>query len=210
MKIVRALSVALAIPSSAPAAAFQAGAGSRGPHFVARRGTPRTTTPQSSPAPTTALRMSDFASAMPEKPEQSLRERLEDSATQMLADLEARLGEGVDQPPEADALREARDADAEEGDEKTIALRIYELMIEQGMTYDIDAETGRLSPTQFDIKNNLDVPEVKREFQQLYAYGMQMISRGLIDMETCKGVVMKRLIDRTGLSPEEFDKWLGY
>ena len=47
-------------------------------------------------------------------------------ATQFIADLTARLGEGVDPPPEMEVLREARDAD---GDENTLALRIFELMI---------------------------------------------------------------------------------
>lgn len=78
------------------------------------------------------------------------------------------------------------------------------------MTYDIDADTGRLTPTQFDVKNNLGIPEVKAEFKRLYAYGIELVKRGLIDLETCKAVVKKRLIDRTGLLPEEFDKWLGY
>lgn len=78
------------------------------------------------------------------------------------------------------------------------------------MTYDIDPETGKLSPTQFDIKNNLDVPEVKAEFKHLYEYGMQLIERGLIDIDTVKDVAKTKLISRTGLSPEEFDKWLGY
>lgn len=149
----------------------------------------------------------DFPTAMPEKPQQTMKEKLAESATQFIADITSRLADGVDAPPELDALRKARDADSDEG---TLALRIYELMIEQGMTYDIDAETGRLSPTQFDIKSNLDVPEVKSEFKHLYSYGMELIKRGLIDIETCKEVVKTRLIDRTGLSPEEFDKWLGY
>ena len=78
------------------------------------------------------------------------------------------------------------------------------------MRYDIDPETGRLSPTQFDIKENLDVPEVKAEFKHLYSYGMELIKRGLLSLDTGKEVVTKRLIDRTGLTPEEFDKWLGY
>ena len=78
------------------------------------------------------------------------------------------------------------------------------------MRYDIDAETGRLSPTDFDIKNNLDVPEVKAEFKHLYSYGMELIKRDLIDVGTCKKIVLTRLIERTGLGPEEFDKWLGY
>ncbi len=47
-------------------------------------------------------------------------------ATQFIADLTARLGEGVDPPPEMEVLREARDSDC---DENTLALRIYELMI---------------------------------------------------------------------------------
>jgi len=158
---------------------------------------------------TTTLKMSDFdfPSAMPEKPQQTMQEKLEESATQFIADLSTRLGDGVDPPPEMEALKKARD---EGSDENTLATKIYELMIEQGMLYDIDAETGRLTPTQFDIKANLDIPEVKSEFKHLYEYGMELIKRGLIELDTCKGIVEKRLIDRTGLSPEEFDKWLGY
>lgn len=158
---------------------------------------------------TTMLSMSDFdfPSAMPEKPEQSMKEKLEESATQFIADIESRMSDGTDPPPEMEALKKARDADS---DEKTLALRIYELMIEQGMLYDVDAETGKLSPTQFDIKANLDIPEVKSEFKHLYSYGMQLIARDLIDLDICKDVVKERLINRTGLSPEEFDKWLGY
>ena len=68
----------------------------------------------------------DFPSAMPEKPQQNLKEKLEESATRFIADLTARLADGVDPPPEMEALKEARDADS---DEKTLALRIYELMI---------------------------------------------------------------------------------
>lgn len=82
--------------------------------------------------------------------------------------------------------------------------------IEQGMMYDVDADTGVLTPTQFDIKNNLDIPEVKAEFKHLYTYGMELIKRGMIDLETAKECVKTRLIERTGLSPEEFDEWLGF
>ena len=78
------------------------------------------------------------------------------------------------------------------------------------MLYDVDAETGNLTPTQFDIKNNLDIPEVKAEFSHLYKYGMELIKRGMIDIETVKQTVKERLIKRTGLTPQEFDEWLGY
>ena len=81
---------------------------------------------------------------------------------------------------------------------------------EQGMMYDVDADTGVLTPTQFDIKNNLDIPEVKAEFKHLYTYGMELIKRGMIDLDTAKDCVKTRLIERTGLSPEEFDEWLGF
>jgi len=151
---------------------------------------------------------SDFASAMPAKPELSMKEKLVESATVFIADIESRLADGVDAPPEIEALKEARDSP--DSDEKLLALRIYELMIEQGMLYDIDAETGKLSLTDFDIKTNLDIPEVKAEFAHLYKYGMQLIGRDLIDMDTCKDIVQKRLIERTGLTPEKFDEWLGY
>ena len=78
------------------------------------------------------------------------------------------------------------------------------------MLYDVDADTGKLSPTDFDIKNNLDIPEVKAEFDHLYKYGIELIKRGMIDVDLAKETVKERLIKRTGLSPEEFDEWLGY
>mmetsp|Transcript_27401 Transcript_27401/g.55980 ORF Transcript_27401/g.55980 Transcript_27401/m.55980 type:complete len:215 (+) Transcript_27401:166-810(+) len=161
-------------------------------------------------ASTTALQMSDFdfPSAMPEKPQQTMREKLEDSATTFIADITARLGEGVEPPPELEALQAARDEEG--GDAPTLALKIYELMIEQGMRYDVDPDNGKLTPTQFDIKNNLDIPEVKAEFDHLYKYGMELIRRGMLDIDVAKETVKEKLIKRTGLTPEEFDEWLGY
>ncbi len=150
---------------------------------------------------------SDFASAMPEKPQMSKEEQMIENATAFIVDIENRLGEGVDPVPEVEALRQARDANA---DPKTIAIKIYELMIEQGMTYDQDPATGSLTPTNFDIKNNLDVPEVKKEFGYLYKYGMNLCLAGVMDVDEVKEIVTARLIERTGLTPEEFDAWLGY
>ena len=157
----------------------------------------------------TPLRMleSDFASAMPEKPEMTKQEKIIESATKFIIDLENRLDVGVEPVPELEALRQARDAGA---DEKVLAIKIYELMIEQGMTYDQDPETGLLTPTNFDIKSNLDIPEVKNEFGYLYKYGMNLCLAGVLDVDEVKEIVKPRLIERTGLSPEEFDAWLGY
>ncbi len=158
-----------------------------------------------------SLRMSDFesdfSSAMPDKPELSFQEQMSESATTFIADIESRLTEGVSPPPELEELRAARDADA---DASELALKIYILLIEQGMLYDSDPDTGKLAYTNFDIKANLDIPEVKQEFAYLYRYGMGLIAKGVVDIDLIKEEVKKRLIERTGLSPEEFDSWLGY
>jgi len=150
---------------------------------------------------------SDFQSAMPEKPKLSFQEQMEESATTFIADVESRLAEGVSAPPELEELRAARDDGA---DASELALKVYILMIEQGMVYDSDPETGALSYTNFDIKGNLEVPEVKQEFAYLYTYGINLIGRGVIGVDRVKEEVKQRLIDRTGLSPEKFDEWLGY
>ena len=151
---------------------------------------------------------SDFGTAMPEKPKQTLLEKLNESATNFIVTLESRLANGVEAPPELQQLRSARDSS--DTTEKELVKLIYELMIEQGMCYDEDAETGKLSPTDFDIPNNLEVPEVKQEFSHLYKYGMGLVQQNLMDVETCKSIVETRLIKRTGLTPQKFDEWLGY
>lgn len=204
MFVSSALITVMALASPSPALAFTT------PKFQMQRC--RTTSSlhrvhTTSQPTSSALKMSDFGTAMPDKPQQTMKEKLMESATTFILDIEARLADGVDPPPEVETLRAARDADS---DESTLALRIYELMIEQGMTYDVDAETGKLSPTQFDIKNNLDIPEVKAEFAHLYQYGMQLIARDLLDVDVAKECVKTRLIERTGKTPEEFDAWLGY
>jgi len=156
-----------------------------------------------------SLRMSDFdfPSAMPEKPKLSVKEQIEQSATDFINSMTVAMGPGIEPPPELKALETAR---ADGADAPELALRIYELMIERGMLYDEAPDTGTLTPTEFNIKENLDVPEVKAEFGHLYKYGMMLMDRGLLTADEVKDTVMKRLIKRTGLSPEDFDKWLGY
>ena len=152
---------------------------------------------------------SDFGSAMPEKPTQSTEEYLRESAGRAISSIRGSLADGVDPPKELEELDEL----IKEQDGVTVeamSMKIYELMIERGMTYDEDPETGILTPTEFDIQSNLDVPEVKHEFDYMYRYGMTLIAKGLVGVDNVKKIVQQRLIRRTGLSPEEFDEWLGF
>lgn len=164
-----------------------------------------------SSASLTTLKMSDFgsdfASAMPEKPQLTPEEKMKESADITIETISNALGEGVDAPPELESLKEARKNGA---DSNELALRIYELMIERGMLYDEEPETGTLTKTDFNIKEGLDIPEVKAEFNHLYKYGMKLMNVGLLTADQVKETVLERLIKRTGLEPEEFDKWLGY
>ncbi|CAB9505074.1 expressed unknown protein [Seminavis robusta] len=152
---------------------------------------------------------SDFASAMPEAPKLTMREYLEQAADKCISNVQGSLGEGVEGVPELDALRALRQDDASPTEEE-LSIGIYELMIERGMTYDEDPDNGVLTPTDFDIQANLDVPEVKEEFLYLYKYGMNLVTKGFVDVEKLAEVVKKRLIARTGKTPEEFDAWLGF
>jgi hypothetical protein len=149
---------------------------------------------------------SDFGSAMPEKPELSMEERMNRSADDFILNMESLLGDSTEPPPELQALKKARQENASVGE---ITLKVYELMIERGMRYDETPDRG-LVPTNFDIPNNLDIPEVKKEFAQLYNYGMMLMNLGLLSVDQVKETVIERLIKRTGLTPEKFDEWLGY
>eukprot|EP00535_Pseudo-nitzschia_heimii_P009779 CAMPEP_0197191772 /NCGR_PEP_ID=MMETSP1423-20130617/23976_1 /TAXON_ID=476441 /ORGANISM="Pseudo-nitzschia heimii, Strain UNC1101" /LENGTH=206 /DNA_ID=CAMNT_0042644513 /DNA_START=43 /DNA_END=660 /DNA_ORIENTATION=+ len=146
----------------------------------------------------------DFPSAMPEKPELTMEEKMYQSADDFIANMDNAIADKSTAPPELEALRDARKANAPASE---ITIKIYDLMIERAMRYDEDPDTGSLTPTGFDIPNNLDVPEVKKEFSHLYSYGMMLMNRGMLDGEDLKEIVIERLIKRTGLSPEEFDKW---
>ena len=150
----------------------------------------------------------DFPSAMPEKPQLTLEQRMQQSADEFVESMSAALGEGVEAPPELEELQQLRSKDTATPSE--LAFKIYELMIERGMRYDEAPETGTLTPTEFNIKENLDVKEVQDEFAHLYKYGMMLMDRGLLTPDQVKDTVLSRLIERTGLTPEEFDTWLGY
>jgi hypothetical protein len=170
----------------------------------------RTTTPNvPSSSSSVLLYMSDFdsTSAMPEKTQLTLEQRIEESADYCVETMTNALGEGVEAPPELKALKQAC---ADGAGVSQLNLMIYELMIERGMLYDEAPETGTLTLTEFDIKDNLDVEEVKDEFFYLYSYGMQLIDQGFLTTDDVKIAVLERLIPRTGLSPEEFDTWLGF
>jgi hypothetical protein len=86
--------------------------------------------------PSSALSMSsfesDFASAMPEAPKMSLKEYMLQSADRCVSSVRGCLGEGVEPVPELAALEKVRDNDDASTEE--LAMAIYELMIERGMT----------------------------------------------------------------------------
>jgi hypothetical protein len=149
----------------------------------------------------------DFPSAMPEKPQLTLEEKMMESADNFIEMMTNALGEGVAPPPELKRLQTLRETDV---DVNELAVAIYDLMLERGMLYDEAPETGTLTPTAFSIKENLDVKEVKDEFRYLYKYGMNMMTSGLLSREQLETAVITRLIERTGLTPEEFDAWLGF
>ena len=150
---------------------------------------------------------SDFGSAMPEKPEQTIEEKMMESAESFVEVMTQTLGEGVEAPSELEDLRKAVQGKA---GMKELAEKVYILMIERGMRYDEAPETGTLTPTDFDIPANLDVKEVRDEFAYLYKYGMMLMDKDLLTADQVKEIVLERLIKRTGLTPEKFDEWLGY
>lgn len=149
---------------------------------------------------------SDFTSAMPEKPKIPIKEQLLTSAKDFRDSIRQNLAEGVEEPEEVALLEKA----IESKNPDSLCQGIYILMIEQGMRYDQDPDTGTLTPTEYDVKNNLDVPEVKQEFLYLYKYGMSLVTKMLIHIDDMKDIVTERLVKRTGLEPEEFDEWLGF
>ena len=147
---------------------------------------------------------------MPEAPKLSKREFLLQAAENCLATVRGSLGDGVEPVPEIATLEKMIESEESDVSDEELSMAIYELMIERGMTYDEDPDTGILTPTNFNIQENLDVPEVQAEFGYLYNYGMNLISKGLVSTDNMKKIVTERLIARTGKTPEEFDAWLGY
>ncbi|KAL7565389.1 hypothetical protein ACA910_003583 [Epithemia clementina (nom. ined.)] len=151
---------------------------------------------------------SDFASAFPSNTTLSFSERIVQQADDFIRQVRGGLGDQVEAPPELTVLEEA--VEAGETNPQLLSKLMYELMVECGLSYDKDPETGIMTPTQFDIPQNLDVPEVKKEFFHLYTYGMQLISLNLLTLDEVKDICQTRMIPRTGLEPAEFDAWLGF
>ena len=132
-------------------------------------------------------------------------------ATDLLESMKDGLAKGsyTDEIVEMKALQEAIDDPSSSS--SLLSQRIYELLIEKGMRFDFDPDTGALTETQFsDLTQLLDNRAVKNEFFRLYSFGMQAAMTGVLDSETVKSIVEERLVSRTGLSPIEFDAWLGF
>jgi hypothetical protein len=161
-------------------------------------------------AKTTEVIVSDATDTKSINVEMLKKESFVRDARQLIESMEHGLAKGgIDVfPPELEALKGAVDDSSSTA--ALLSQRIYELLIEKGMQYDLDRATGRLTPTEFNIQENLDVPAVKNEFFRQYSFGMQAAMTGVLDVEKVKEIVLERLIKRTGLSPEEFDRWLGF
>ena len=89
------------------------------------------------------------------------RKDIRESATKLIADLRSRLAEGV---AEASVLGDLLVARVNFAHVEELALKIYMLLIEQGMRYDQSPEDGTMTETYFDITNNLHTFEVKKVF----------------------------------------------
>jgi len=135
----------------------------------------------------------------------TVEEAFEQAAKQYLEEIGSCLGPGMTPPPEFEAVKNALD----NGEKMTVlAARMYDLMCEQGMIY--DKVDGVLVPTEVNYKTDYDKPEVKTKVGYIYQYGINLIKRGIIEVDDVKSSVKERLIARVGLTPEEFDEWLGY
>jgi hypothetical protein len=171
-------------------------------HARGRYGRARTTSPLG------VLQMeSDFGSAMPEKPSVTPDEHMRMCADNFVLSMRGSLAEGTEELPEVQVLADALENGAGANE---LAIRIYELMIERGMNYEVCPDTGIMTATYVDVPSNLDAPEVRQEFLHLYTYGMNLIQNGLLTVDDTKTIVEQRLIPRTGLTPTEFDEWLGF
>lgn len=118
--------------------------------------------------------------------------------------IQTQIEDGVKPPAELDSLIKATESGA---DGKTLAKLIYVVMIEVGMCYDLNGDQS-LTPTRFVVLENLQIPEVKREFSYLYTYGMNLAQMEMIEVDDLREIVVERLIKRTGMEPREFDSWL--
>jgi hypothetical protein len=133
-------------------------------------------------------------------------------ANDLLRSIKDGLQKGGDKDDEIEEMKALQQViDDPSSSASLLSQRIYELLIEKGMRYDLDTDTGALTKTQFsDLTQLLDNRAVKNEFFRLYSFGMQTAATGVLDVETVKRIVEDRLVSRTGLSPLEFDKWLGF
>lgn len=76
---------------------------------------------------------------MPAKPTLTVDEKIAQGADHTIETVTNALGEGVEEPPELGKLREARKNGAPTSE---VALLVYEVIIERGMLYDEEPETG--------------------------------------------------------------------
>ena len=92
-----------------------------------------------------------------------------------------------------------------EGDPATITQRLYELMVEQTLDYDVADE--KLVLTAVDYANR-DDEAVREKLSYIYRYGITMYQKEMIAKEPLMTIVLERIASRVGMNGEEFDQWL--
>lgn len=92
-----------------------------------------------------------------------------------------------------------------DGDSMDIGAKIYLLLVDQCLGYDI--VEGGVVKTQSDF-SNLDDPEVKNKMAYIYTYGISMFKKGLVSEDALKDAILNKVAAKVGMDGPEFDKWL--
>ena len=83
------------------------------------------------------------------------------------------------------------------------------LLVDQALDYDTLETDGQvvLVPTSVDY-TNLEDPRIKDKMKYVYTYGIGMYTRGMMEAEQLKAIVLERLAGRIGMDGPAFDRYL--
>jgi hypothetical protein len=127
---------------------------------------------------------------------------LASTATAAIDNIMAMCPDDVD-PPTA-AMADLKSA-VSSGDTMEIGNKMYLLLIEQCLNYDI--MDGKMQKTVVDY-SNLEDEEVMKKMTYIYTYGISMFKKGLVAEDALKDAVLNRLAAKVGKDGPGFDQWL--